>query len=258
MSRKFGYVPFIVCLIATLGLICSKIPVVYADGSCSGTVVSGDGADCGLSGSTPGRGQEEGGNGGSEGSGQDGSSSSGNNQQHNTSNNGNESSCSPGTSFGQVNLYTPVDNLNLPVESMNFTLPDGSVVSGDQVPVNMCTIVSQDIDTCTGGGLAAPEGPIASNDGQFHVSECPSSYTTPPNPCNEFIAAGGGVTCTSDLGSWRSSSSSGSSWELRVHAGWPGNEIHTRPYPVTLVDWDSVLRVAGLGTSSGADRLGYA
>ena len=49
----------------------------------------------------------------------------------------------------------------------------------------------------------------------------------------------------------------GSEWQLTVHTPWPGAEISTRPYPVTLVNWDTVMRVMGLGTSSRSGGLNY-
>ena len=224
---------------------------VYADG-CSGTGVDLNGATCTVTGENPGT---PGDGGSDEEEGTPGDSGGSDDNGNNGSDDGDGEACTPGTGFGEVNLYTTVNNLDLPVDSMMFTLPDGSVVPGNQVPGNMCTIVSQYVDTCTGGSLDAPTGPIASDDGQFHVTDCPTSWVIPPNPCDEFTVSGGGVTCVTDF---VDEGSDGSSWELRAHAGWPGIELHTRPFPVTLVDWDSVLRVAGLGSSSGSGRLAYA
>ena len=234
-------------VILVLGL--SNVFTVFADG-CSGTQVDLNGATCTVTGENPGT---PGDGGSDEEAGTPGDSGSDDDDNNGGDNGG--GSCTPGTSFGEVNLYTTVNNLDLPLDRTMFTLPDGSVVPGNQVPGDMCTIVSQYVDTCTGGSLDGPTGPIAEDDGQFHVTDCPTSWVIPPNPCDQFTVSEGGVTCITDF---VDEGSDGSSWEIRAHAGWPGIELHTRPFPVTLVDWDSVLRVAGLGSSSGSGRLAYA
>lgn len=246
MKRKIFV--FGISLLSSL-LMLGRSNVLIALADCGDTGVDLSGATCTQSGSTSGT---SGDSGGDEGGGTPGDSG---NEDNDTSSNEGSGSCTAGTSYGQVNLSVPVSELNIPTDSMIFTLPNGSAVPGSDVPSNMCTTVTQYIDTCTGGALADAEGPMTSDDGAFHVSECPTGYTIPPNPCEEFIVSGGGVSCKYD---WSTVGKSGASWELRAHAGWPGNELHTRPYPVTLVDWDTVLRAAGLGTSRGSGRLSYA
>ncbi len=239
-------------LMAVLMLSRSGVLTVHAD--CGETGVGVGGADCGFEGSAPGSPGESGED---SDNGQPGNSGyNTNDSNNNNDNNGNGGvSCTSGTDFSELNVYTPVGSLGIPVESVSFTLPDGTSLTGDQIPGNMCATTSAWIDSCTGESLGSSDGPIASNDGQFHVTECPTSYNIPDHPCDEFVVSGGGVTCVSDL---TDEGSAGSSWEVRAHAGWPGIEIHTRPYPPTLVDWDTVMRVAGLGSSSGSGRLAYA
>jgi len=244
---------------AALMLSRSHVLTVFAD--CSGTGVDMSGATCSQGGSTSGTPGDDGGS-GDDGSPGDSSGGSNNSDNNNNSNNGGSgAACTPGTAV-DWNFALPVGSSGMVVPGAGtvplspdatYTLPDGSVVSADGTPGDMCMMATTQIDSCTGEivGDSFDLGGF----GSYSVSECPTSYTIPDHPCDEFIVSGGGVTCVSDL---TEEGSSGSSWALRAHAGWPGNEIHTRPYPVTLVDWDSVLRVAGLGSSSGADHLGYA
>ena len=72
-------------------------------------------------------------------------------------------------------------------------------------------------------------------------------------PVMSLLSLAGGVTCTTDFVD--SHSFPGSEWQLTVHTPWPGAEIHTRPYPVTLVNWDTVMRVMGLGSSAALEAL---
>jgi hypothetical protein len=221
----------------------------FADG-CSSTQVDLDGVTCVDAGANPG---DPGDSGRDEDDGTPGNSG-GNNQPREGDGDHEGQACVPGTTFGDLNFYTTIGNLGSLVDSLVFTLPDGSVVPGNELPGDSCTVISQYVDSCTGSSLGPPTAPIANQDGQFHITECPTSWVTPPNPCDEFTVSTGGVTCVSDF---VDHGTFGSEWALRAHAAWPGMELHTRPFPVTLVDWDSVLKVAGLGTSHAAERLGY-
>jgi hypothetical protein len=214
----------------------SDVLTVYAD--CGETGVGVGGADCGLDGSTPGT---QGSNGEDSDEGQPGDAGNNNNNDTNVVING--VACTPGT-LVQGSAYFPVDSDFL------------STVVVEQVgdySESMCAIRTGAMDSCTGEFLGATG--FEQGDTGVIITACPTSYTIPDHPCDEFIVSGGGITCVSDL---TEEGSNGSSWELRAHAGWPGIEIHTRPYPVTLVDWDTVMRVAGLGSSSGSGRLAYA
>ena len=112
------------------------------------------------------------------------------------------------------------------------------------------------VDTCTGEAVGAV-GLDQDDNGNLTAFACESPGTsTPPNPCDEFVVTSSGVTCTTDFVDF--GSFPGSQWQLTVHTPFPGAEIHTRPYPVTLVNWDTVMRVVGLGSSSKTGHLGYA
>ncbi len=242
----------------------SRSNVLTALADCGDTGVDLSGATCTQSGSNPGTPGDSGSDvdDGSLGSSGTDSNNNNNNNNSNNDNGGNGGgTCTPGTAV-DWNFALPVGSSGIVVPgagtvelsaSSTYTLPDGSVVSANGIPGNMCMIATTQIDSCTGEivGDSFDLGGF----GNYSVSQCPTSYTIPPNPCEEFIVSGGGVTCKYD---WTTEGESGANWELRAHTGWPGNELHTRPYPVTLVDWDTVLRVAGLGTSSGSGRLGYA
>lgn len=228
-----------------------RVTSVFADGGCN-VVVTEDGATCNNGGSNPGGGADDGSS--SSDNGNPGSSTNGGGNS-NSINTGLGGTCTPGT-FGERHLSVPPASLNLPNGNIIYTMPNGSTVSGSQAPAGMCTAVSQWVDTCTGEALGGPEGPIANSSGQFTLSACPNYSPQPPNPCDKFIVSTNGVTCTTDFED--GSSFPGSKWQLTVNTPFPGAEIHTRPYPVTLVNWDTVMRVMSLGTSSNTGRLGYA
>src|SRR5690349_23565652 len=222
--------------------------------ACDGTVVIVDGhVECQISGENPGG--SDGTEGGTENPGTPGDSGGDDDDDGGNDDNGEGGSCTPGTP-GEMFLNVPPGSLNLPNDSITYTLPDGTVVTGSSAPAGMCTTVSQWVDTCTGEAMGDPSGPIANDNGQFALTECPTSWVTPPTPCDEFTVNSGGVTCTTDFVT--TENFPGSEWQLTVRTPWPGAEIHTRPYPVTLVNWDTVMRVMGLGTSSRTGHLGYA
>ena len=228
-KKNFVYYSVLAMLaLSTVVVTVLKLNVKYADaqGGCN-VVVTEDGATCDNSGSNPGGGGTDGGNGNDTGT--PGDSGGGNN--NNDNGNGDEGSCIPGTP-GEFSLNVPPGSLNLPNDSIIYTLPDGSTVTGSTAPAGMCTTVSQWVDTCTGEAMGDPSGPIPNGSGVFALSECPTHYDTPPTPCDEFTVNSGGVTCTTDFVT--GDLFPGSEWQLTVHTPWPGAEIHTRPYPVTL------------------------
>jgi hypothetical protein len=234
-------------LMTVLMLSHSDVLTVFADG-CDNTQVDMNGATCSQSGSIPGT---PGGSGESEEDGLPGDSGSNNNNNNNTGNDG--VACTPGT-IVEGSIYTPVDS-----EFLSTVVVEQVGESSE----SMCAIQTGAMDPCTGefvGSVLYETVPAPATSGgedgvAVVVTSCPTSWITPPNPCDEFTVSGGGVTCKYD---WTTAGKSGASWELRAHAGWPGIEIHTRPFPVTLVDWDTVMRVAGLGSSSGSGHLAYA
>lgn len=211
----------------------SDVLTVLAD--CSGTGVDLSGATCSQGGSTPGT------PGDSEGDSDEGQPGDSGNNNNDDSNSG--VTCTPGT-LVQGSAYFPVDS-----EFLSTVVTE----QVGQTSENMCAIRTGAMDSCTGEFLGATG--FEQGDTGVIVTGCPTGYDIPDHPCDEFIVSGGGVTCVSDL---TDEGSGGSSWQIRAHAGWPGIEIHTRPYPITLVDWDTVMRVAGLGSSSGSGRLAYA
>jgi len=227
--------------------------VVFAEG-CGYTEVDINGATCSQSGGSSVTTEEKG---GIENSGLPGNST-GNNNDYGNNGNG-EVTCTPGTlvsssitlSAGSSGI-TGSDGSLIQVNA--YSLPDGSFISSDSVPPDMCYTSAVMMDSCT-GQIFGSDLDYVSGSTAAQVNDCPTSYEIPEHPCDEFIVSGSGVTCTSDL---TDDGSGGSSWEIRAHAGWPGIEIHARPFPITLVDWDSLMRVAGLGSSSGSGHLAYA
>ena len=251
---KHNWIVIIASLLMTAFLLGrSNVSAVFADG-CGTTDVDINGATCSQSGNTSGTTGE---NGGSESGGSPGDATSNNN---NNSNNGNgDVTCTPGnlvstsiTLSAGTSGITGSDGSVIPVNA--YSLPDGSYVSSDSVPPDMCYTAAVTMDSCTGQIFGSDLNSI-SGSAAASVNPCPTAYNTPDHPCDEIVVSGSGVTCVSDL---VDEGSGGSSWEIRAHIGWPGIEIHTRPFPATLVDWDTVMRVAGLRSSSGAGHLGYA
>ena len=242
-------------------LMFSRSDVLRVLADCSDTGVDMSGATCSQGGSTPGT--PGGGDSDSDGDGLPGSDGSdsntgGGDANNNTGDGSSDASCSPGT-VSSVNVFGTVGSSGISsgagdfdTEGLVFQLPDGTYVDGSGIPADMCALIPASVDTCTGEVL---EASVGGDNGTVDLAPCPGSAVIPDHPCDEFVVSGSGVTCVSDL---TNEGSGGSSWEVSAHAGWPGNELHTRPYPVTLVDWDTVLRVAGLGTSSGSGRLAYA
>ena len=258
MNHRLVRVLGVTLLMVTLMLVRSDILVAYAD--CGNTSVDLGGVDCDLDGNTSGDNGEDGGSSNNE---DDGDSGNTNNNGNNTNNNNTGVACTPGT-YVSTNVAFQAGSSGIAVPGGNFdpydvpySLPDGSVVDSSGIPGDLCATGSMLVDSCTGESLGAPG--FSTVNGSIPLSSCPTNNNTSyDHPCDEFIVSGSGVTCNSDLDDSNNSNSPGSTFSVSAHADWPGNEIHTRPYPVTLVDWDSVLRVAGLGTSSGSGRLNYA
>ena len=249
----------IMMLVITVGNAHAQAPA-----SCgSSTNVGPGGVDCQIDLNQPGNGSGTNDNGSSVPSAETGN----NNSDHNNNNNGNGEgdACTPGTIVDLgMNFPASSSGIQLPGQTLppnsdvSFTLPDGSIVGFDGLPSNSCITGTVPVDSCTGEIMGATSLPDSGSGDSwsFSTSECPTSTTiTIENPCDEFLVSGGGITCVSDLTD--SSSYPGSSFSLHAHAPWPGIEIHARPFPITLVDWDTVMRVTGLGSSSGAGYLGY-
>jgi hypothetical protein len=242
-----------------------NVKLTAAQGGCN-VVVTGDGATCDNGGSNPGSGETDGGstpdngNPGTENPGSSSGEDGGNNNNNDDNSDDDASSCSPGTltggtltvQAGSTGLVTS-DGTVIPVGS--YQLPGGAWVPAGEVPANMCFVSTTTVDSCTGEVYSSQ---LNSNFmlGAI-VSECPTEEThTLPTPCDKLVVTSSGVTCTTDFVD--SSSFPGSEWQLTVHTPFPGAEIHTRPFPVTLVNWDTVMRVMGLGSSSQTGHLSYA
>ena len=197
--------------------------------ACNGTLVLVDGqVTCQVSGENPGGsdGSEgsEGGGGNPGTPGDDNNGDGGGNDNNNGDGDG-ENVCTPGTHEADV------------------------IISYDPT-AGMCEVLPSIVDNCT-GEMVEPNA-----DGTDLVECGEETPPTPPTPCDEFTVTSSGVSCETDFVDGHSFP--GSEWILQVTAPWPGAEIHTRPYPVTLVNWDTVMRVMGLGSSSRAGNLAYA
>lgn len=66
----------------------------------------------------------------------------------------------------------------------------------------------------------------------------------PPEICNSIIVTVTGIECVTKF-------------NLDAFVTFPGIELDTRPYPATLVRWDTVIRLGALPTNSGSASLAY-
>jgi hypothetical protein len=236
-----------------------NVRLAAAQGGCN-VVVTGDGATCNNGGSNPGGGGTDGGttpgnsNPGTENPGSGSGGGADGKTDNSGTGDGGVSYCTPGENVVQGTVSIPVGNGMTPG---GIILPDGSVIDGSgSVPGGLCTTGTGMVDSCTGEAVGAV-GMEQDDNGNITATACETPGTsTPPNPCDKYVVTSSGVTCTTDF--VESSSFPGSEWQLTVDTPFPGAEIHTRPYPVTLVNWDTVMRVMGLGTSSQTGHLGYA
>ena len=79
---------------------------------------------------------------------------------------------------------------------------------------------------------------------------CGGGVTPPPtSPCKDlnFDLTSGTISCTWNF-----------QWELEAGVSMPPIVIDARPYPVTLVNWPTAIRVNGLTEASGSGSLAYA
>lgn len=223
LRTRFYYSGLGLMVLSVLGFLTFYLNVTPAL-ACDGTLVLVNGhVECQISGSNPGG--SEGSKGSSGNPGSPGTPGNGNGGSGNNNNDGQGSACTPGTHEADVIIsYDPSEG--------------------------MCEVLPSIVDNCTGVM-------IEPNADQAELVPCESNAPPqPPNPCDKFTVSSGGITCTTDFET--GSSFPGSQWQLTVVTPWPGAEIHTRPFPVTLVNWDTVMRVAGLGSSSNAGHLPYA
>jgi hypothetical protein len=256
-KKIFTYYPVLALLVlSTVVIITLKanVRLAAAQGGCN-VVVTGDGATCNNGGSNPGGGGTTGGS--TPGKGNPGTENpgSGNGGGSNSSGSPGLDGCTPGTNIVPGSVTIPLNSGNVD-GTTNVTLPNGSSVTGDAIPSGLCVAAPGQVDACTGEVIDSQAGEIFSSGYVTAINCTGTGNDTPPNPCDKFTVNGSGVTCTTDFD--EGDSFPGSQWQLTVHTPFPGAEIHTRPYPVTLVNWDTVMRVMGLGTSSNTGHLGYA
>lgn len=89
-------------------------------------------------------------------------------------------------------------------------------------------------------------------DWHFGIFPCGGETPTPPpsiNPCKDLIfnPTSGTITCEWNF-----------QWELEAGVSMPPIVIDARPYPATLVNWPTAMRVNGLAEASGLGSLAYA
>jgi len=107
-----------------------------------------------------------------------------------------------------------------------------------------CQLVSRGIDTCSGEVL------WFNVDYDQEIQDC-ATTSSAENPCEEFTWGGGGFTC-------RKYCDAGWNWGVTARVGFPQMFLDLRPFPATLVRWDTAMRASTLPSSSGLGTLGYA
>ena len=107
---------------------------------------------------------------------------------------------------------------------------------------NVCEEVQSEVDVCTGQVLWS----------RTNIGNLPCSPVNGgENPCDEFTWGGGGFTCTRFC-------DAGWNWDVTARVGFPQMFLDLRPFPATLVRWDTAMRASRLGLSSGLGFLAYA
>jgi hypothetical protein len=102
-----------------------------------------------------------------------------------------------------------------------------------------CTAFPIRVDNCTGQILRVWEQPAT-------IPCSLQEPTTPPqHPCTTFSIGAGGITCTN------------SSWNVSARVTFPEIYLDVRPYPATLVRWQTFIRNGGLPESSGSGGVNY-
>jgi hypothetical protein len=124
-------------------------------------------------------------------------------------------------------------------------------VSGSNWSINgrdYCTIDMRQVDLCTGGAVA--DGSSGANQYDLTLAGACSNNSRPSshrNPCDHIVCEGSGCSCDTDNWGYR----------LRASVGFPGICIDLRPFPVSLVRWDSAARFSCTGSTSGSDGPYY-
>ena len=107
-----------------------------------------------------------------------------------------------------------------------------------------CYGVIENWDVCT--------NPDKLLDWHLGFFDCSGATQTPPpspSPCKDlyYDPGSGNINCEWDF-----------RWGLQAGVSMPPIVIDARPYPVTLVNWPTAMRVNGLAESSGSGSLAYA
>jgi len=111
-----------------------------------------------------------------------------------------------------------------------------------------CTIDMRQVDLCT--GVAVADGSSGAN--QYDLTRsgtCSINSGTYPhrNPCDHIVCDGSGCYCDTDNWGYR----------LRASVSFPQICIDLRPFPVSLVRWNSAARFSCTGPASGSDGPYY-
>jgi len=209
---------------------------VRASSNCTWTYVNGQ-YTCVINGSDGGSGTNGGGtNGGSTngGSNNGGSNNGGSNNGGSNNGSGNGQACIPSGQATYGYVWLP----------LNYSI-DG---------VQQCERHQAFFDSC--GNVI--KWSIQQMGDEMAACTNSSSTQTPPSSNSGGNSGNTPATCSLDGSNGSISCSWNFQWKLEASVTMPPIVIDTRPYPVTLVNWPTTMRVNSLATNNGSGSLAYA
>lgn len=138
---------------------------------------------------------------------------------------------------GGAQTCTPGEIVETQV-SLPAAIVDGSWEMGPN-EAGTCAVFLVAADSCTGEVQYISE-PLTP------PGECPSASVNPPNPCEILVVTPTGAYCETR---WE--------WNLVARVRFPNIRLDARPYPASLVRWDTAIRLGNLPPNSGTGRLAY-
>lgn len=119
------------------------------------------------------------------------------------------------------------------------------VVDGYYSTGGVCYAASFGVDSC---GVVHDMGILD----DASPEDCAQSQQPPSRPpiypcLTNFSISPSGATCETPF-----------SWDIKAQVGFPKISLDARPYPATLVRWNTALRLGDMPPKSGSGHLGYA
>jgi hypothetical protein len=216
-------------VLIALGMLFCLYHWVKAGSNCVATYVNGQ-VQCLITGADNGTAN----NNGNNNNGNNGNNKSGNNGNNNSNaGSGNANACVANGNETTRNIFVP----------LNFTKQGKP----------QCQFSSVQFNSCGDPMETTIENPTLGQ-GPQNAQDCPGSKSTPAPQSNNTNTN----KCSLDYNGGTISCSWNFQWKLVASVSMPPIVIDTRPYPVTLVNWPTTMRVNSLTTNSGSGTLAYA